>query len=442
MSKLEENNHSETNSIFFPKHPICKDYKGKLLKCGLPIRTGDGQAWREKQSNLVLKELEKIEKIRKNQYGKIYNMNRKNTKKPVIRSKTNKYKLKKNPICNNYTGKLLTIGLPPHTREGKLWWDSLSPGEYCTAIKKEKELRGLYAKKYNKINLKNPEFHKKRLIAVRRWANSYYGKQFYKNPEQKEARKLWLRKYLKNPINRNKHNKSCSKSQAKNICKHKRQRESCIECDGARVCEHKRQRSSCKDCCPTELRFVRFCHVCGERSAKGRKYGTPGVCAKCDKSIPERTEHIVKKYILGQLPPPSANDSQLTGSKCGESKRRADLLWVGQNCVVQVEIDENEHKGRTVSCELGKIDSSKWGLHQEDQCKPMYFIRFNPDGCQTEEEFHRRCDHLVSTIQQCCSGQSGSEDWKTHVIYMYYSENNKHIQAAATQKQFRVYVLS
>ena len=228
----------------------------------------------------------------------------------------------------------------------------------------------------------------------------------------------------------------CKECGGSSICEHKRRRSRCKECGGSSICEHKRQRSICKECCPAELQYVRFCHVCGEHKVN-RKYGTPGVCVQCDKTIPERIEHKVKNYLLTKLPPPSANDNQLTGTECGESKRRADLIWIGHDRVIQVEIDEDEHKSRTVDCELAKMDSSKWGLHPEDQCKPMVFVRFNPDGCQSEEEFEQRCLHLVSVVEQHLTMQM-SNTLKTHVLYLYYSDTNKHLLAAKEKEHFVV----
>jgi len=230
---------------------------------------------------------------------------------------------------------------------------------------------------------------------------------------------------------------TCTECDGSSICEHKRRRNTCKECDGSSICEHKRRRSACAECCPPELQYTRFCHVCGERDAKGRKYGTPGVCARCDKTIPERVEHKVKDYLLSKLPPPSGNDDKITGSECGESRRRADLVWIGHDRVIQVEIDEDEHKGRSVDCELGKMDSSKWGLHTEDQCKPMVFIRFNPDGCQSEEEFEQRCAQLVHTVEECLTMQL-TPTLKTRVRYLYYSGTNKHLLAAKDHGQFVV----
>lgn len=150
----------------------------------------------------------------------------------------------------------------------------------------------------------------------------------------------------------------------------------------------------------------------------------------------QRIEHVVKEYIMKRLPPPSGNDSRLTGSACGESLRRADLLWIGVRVVVQVEIDENEHKDRSVSCELAKMDASKWGLHADHQTKPTFFIRFNPDGCD-REELYRRCDRLIEQIEQCLSGRE-KNDLTTEVMYMYYSKDSKHVRAAKEKAQFRV----
>lgn len=207
--------------------------------------------------------------------------------------------------------------------------------------------------------------------------------------------------------------------------------------DVSKKCEHDKQRSNCPKCCPINLRFTRFCLICAEHSVKSRRYGTPGVCAKCDKTIPERIEHKVKNHIIPKLPITSSNDSQLSGKICGEAKRRADMLWIGQDRVIQVEIDENEHKSRSVSCEMSKIDSSKWGLHVDDQCKPMFFIRFNPDGCKTEEEFYQRCDQLVISVKKYLQIPI-HDDLKTRVIYMYYSDDNKHLLATSYNEHFIV----
>ena len=203
------------------------------------------------------------------------------------------------------------------------------------------------------------------------------------------------------------------------------------------MCKHGKQKVKCSECCPPELQFTCFCHVCGQHSARQRRTGTPGICARCEKDGPEHVEKKVKRIILPKLPPPSANDDRVTGVHCGEMRRRADLIWIGLDRVIQVEIDENEHKYYTVECELAKMDSSKWGLHPEDQCKPMVFIRFNPDGCQSEEEFKQRCAQLVHTVEECLTMQL-TNTLNTHVHYLYYSDTNKHLLAAKDHKHFIV----
>jgi len=67
----------------------------------------------------------------------------------------------------------------------------------------------------------------------------------------------------------------------------------------------------------------------------------------------------------------------------------------------------------------------------------MFFIRFNPDGCQTEEEFQRRCLELVSIIKKHLTMQM-LNTLKTHVYYLYYSDTNKHLLAAKEKEHFIV----
>ena len=158
-----------------------------------------------------------------------------------------------------------------------------------------------------------------------------------------------------------------------------------------------------------------------------------------------RMEQRVKTIVLDKykLPRPSANDDRVTGATCGESRRRADLLWIAQDRVIQVEIDEEEHKYRLPSCETAKISDSKWGLHEDHQLKPMIFIRFNPDGCQSDEEFERRCAHLVDVVLGAITKPIAdvvdvASALQTTVYYLYYSDTNKHVLEAKKHDQFVV----
>tara|TARA_R110002074_G_scaffold363848_1_gene537217 strand:- start:33 stop:959 length:927 start_codon:yes stop_codon:yes gene_type:complete len=230
---------------------------------------------------------------------------------------------------------------------------------------------------------------------------------------------------------------TCKDCDGSGICVHDRLKAQCRECGGSSFCEHDKRRYDCPDCCPSDQRFKRFCRICGIK-----KTNRPSrICLSCDETTIERIEYTVKNYILPKLQPPSSNDSQLSGKICDEATRRADILWIGQDRVIQVEIDEHEHKDREVLCELSKMDSSKWGLHVDDQCKPMFFARFNPDGCLTDEEFHDRCNHLVNTIQSCFERKVTPDNLKPQVIYMYYSENNKHLLAAREKEHFTVIII-
>ncbi len=171
--------------------------------------------------------------------------------------------------------------------------------------------------------------------------------------------------------------------------------------------------------------------MCGQVDASKRKTGTPGVCRGCDQTLPELVARKVKRILLETLPLPSASDSTYTGLTCDTSKRRADLLWVGIDRILQVEIDEEAHADRSITCELAKLHESKWGLREEDQQKPLIMIRFNPisieRGCKCVVELFehwRRCA-LYDLLQ-------------TNVLYVDYPEDSVHIAAARSQAQFIV----
>ena len=223
----------------------------------------------------------------------------------------------------------------------------------------------------------------------------------------------------------------CKQCKGSQICEHNQWRAQCKYCGGSQICPHDKRRYNCHECCSHELQFSRFCLVCGQVDVKRRITGTPGVCRGCDKTLPELIAHKVKRILLETLPPPSASDSTYTGLTCDTSRRRADLLWVGMDRVLQVEIDEEAHADRSVECELAKIHESKWGLSEEDQQKPLIMIRFNPisvdRGCQCVIELF---EHWRTCIMW--------DKLRINVLYVDYPEDSVHIAAARSKSQFIV----
>lgn len=180
------------------------------------------------------------------------------------------------------------------------------------------------------------------------------------------------------------------------------------------------------------------CTVCGAGLSKNRY--EIGLCAKCDETSRQRTEMRVWEQIKDHLPPPSSRDNVMTGGSCGEHKRRADVSWVGKDRVIFLEIDEYSHSARSIDCELGKLDSTKWGLSEDYQCKFTAFVRMNPDIHKgSPVPFERRCEDTVRAVKKWLTCEP-KHPHLIHVEYLHYGDSGrKHIQAAKQKESIIVY---
>ena len=62
-----------------------------------------------------------------------------------------------------------------------------------------------------------------------------------------------------------------------------------------------------------------------------------------------------------------------------------------------LEVDDDSHEDREISCELAKLDETRHAA--EKGFKPSVTIRFNPDAYdQRRVSLSDRCDRLVETI--------------------------------------------
>jgi hypothetical protein len=137
--------------------------------------------------------------------------------------------------------------------------------------------------------------------------------------------------------------------------------------------------------------------------------------------------------IKKRLPEPSSRDNVLTGASCGEKGRRADVSWVASDRVVFLEIDEHSHSGRSVSCELAKMDDTKWGLARDLQCTFTVFVRLNPDlQPGSVASFDARCDDAVDAVNGWIHRDiSDLNPRKPHVEFLHYGDAGmKHMEAA------------
>jgi hypothetical protein len=225
------------------------------------------------------------------------------------------------------------------------------------------------------------------------------------------------------------------------FCIHNRQRAICIDCKGKNLCKHNRQRIQCIECQPLEmlLKKKNFCNACGIVQISRNKSLTTGFCASCDSTKNTRTEVLVRDRVLARMPPPSAVDNTLVGGKhCNEARRRPDLAWVGSDRIVMLEIDEHSHEDREPSCEIAKLDSTRWGVSNgftKEQHIAVITVRMNPDECNTNRmapKFDARCQRTADllTFYIGCA-LSVLDPLRANVHYLFYhSKGDKHIEAA------------
>jgi hypothetical protein len=150
---------------------------------------------------------------------------------------------------------------------------------------------------------------------------------------------------------------------------------------------------------------IHFCKCCLEKYlTKKRRRANVLLCAKCDSGYVTRTEEIVRPLILFDLPPPSGADNLLLGGKgCDAATRRPDLVWLGTDRAIFLEIDENGgHPDRETSCELAKIWDQTSSIKQLlGEHIFIFFIRFNPDACdRIKIRLEKRCEIISNEIKR------------------------------------------
>ena len=108
--------------------------------------------------------------------------------------------------------------------------------------------------------------------------------------------------------------------------------------------------------------------------------------------------------------------------------RRPDVLWLGADRIVSLEVDEHSHRERTTSCELGKMHDQFVAWQKLVGCVPVFYVRFNPDefdGERTslEDRVHtvaRRVNKLLTM------DVTDYTSLVPHVEFFYYHSNAQH----------------
>ncbi len=191
------------------------------------------------------------------------------------------------------------------------------------------------------------------------------------------------------------------------ICKHGKRRSVCKVCGGGNLCIHGRQRNICKDCggksiCFHDIRYDQ-CYICRPESnhfcirrnnnsirciyRKNPKYDN--YCATCfvdlfpndprSKTVNLPTKELqARQYLDAEFPNMFIYGKHVViadrKKKCTSFNRLIDAQTEFDNCVLIIEIDENQHKYYNLKDEELRIAQ----IYQ-DTGKNLIIIRFNPD---------------------------------------------------------------
>jgi hypothetical protein len=124
-------------------------------------------------------------------------------------------------------------------------------------------------------------------------------------------------------------------------------------------------------------------------------------------------EELIRIYDSWNKPNPLADPAQ-----CGTY--RPDFVWEGDEGVVIVEFDEQQHKDRIKRCELKRQGEVSMGFGT-----PTVWIRFNPDvfkvgGDKLAAPKKKREDLLLKTLQKYID--NANWDFNIQVIYICYDK--------------------
>lgn len=180
------------------------------------------------------------------------------------------------------------------------------------------------------------------------------------------------------------HNKvrsTCRDCKGGSICEHQRRRDQCFDCLGGAYCKHKIRKNYCKECGGSSLCKSEWCTISGMK-----KYN--GYCLNCCINIcPDievyRNYKTKEKEVVDEVIKEFPDFTWIADKKIagGCSKRRPDLLLdMGDNIII-IEVDENKHTSYDCSCENKRLME----ISQDVGHRPIIFLRFNPDGYETDE---------------------------------------------------------
>ena len=219
----------------------------------------------------------------------------------------------------------------------------------------------------------------------------------------------------------------CPQCDGSQICIHNKLKQRCPHCGGSSICIHDKQKQTCPHCGGSSL-----CQTC-KFTRYNQKYKPQ--CARCffndNPDHPKVSNHLtrqrtVSRSIKEAFPEYTITfDKVITGQTC--NRYRPDIFFDLVTHVVIVEIDEDCHRGYDPACDQDRTQA----IWECVACRPMVFIRFNPDKCKNvkpmftktksglskpAKTYQNRINNLVYCIK---SGINEVPD-KTYTVYKLF----------------------
>lgn len=100
---------------------------------------------------------------------------------------------------------------------------------------------------------------------------------------------------------------------------------------------------------------------------------------------------------------------------------------------MHLEVDENSHQSREISCELKKADSAAWGVDPTLAHRPTVMVRFNPGVYDVRSvSLEERCRVLVSELKELfvCDLSDFSKLGMNFIFMYYHTRAQGYINAA------------
>jgi len=169
-------------------------------------------------------------------------------------------------------------------------------------------------------------------------------------------------------------------------------------------------------------------------------------CASCDDSIVDRVEHLIRPMLLPKVDhPPSALDDVMFGTTCDVTKRRRpDFLWIGEDRVIQLEVDErggHSDRNYTPECDLGFIMDINHCINHlfashgyNDGKVPHHVVlRMNPDECDRMYiSLEDRVDQIAERINHYLKVPLDPTSCPVLEYHYYHTKCSRHISYART----------